>query len=259
MRIVLLAIQMLLLTLPVWAEDGFARYVPAETLKSLRAGERLTPSIPANGQPSLVPAISSRDAITQKVSAAHITVGVEMLGMLTGPDMSTPAGLLTLYNTLHAVSTMQGMTYYSVSHGAREVLFKYSFVIADVKRPTPIPDRVFSSIPANDTFTTLQEDTSFGRTLYEENFAFRADHLVATIENLTNVNFLFVPIISPRNLVSQFTLIPIGREVLFYGICYLKTGMPLGDRGSREASLRNRLLAMADWLHARLDEASTRK
>jgi hypothetical protein len=259
MRIVLVAIQMLVLALPALAEEPFARYVPAVTLKNLRAGEILSATIPADGHLDYLPAVSSRDFISGKIAAAPITVGVEVLGMLSGPEMSSPDGWLALYNTLHAVSTMQGMTYYSVSHGAREVLFKYSFAIDGVRQAARIPDPVFTAIPAENKLMTLQEDTSFGRTLYEESYLYRGDHMVATIENLTNVNILFIPIIQPRNLVSQFTLVPVGKEVLFYGVCYLRSGMPLGDHTSREASLRNRLFAMADWLKARLDEGLARK
>ena len=259
MRFVLLAIQMLILTLPAWAEEAASRYVPAETLKTMRTGQTLTAIIPADGRLSLIPAVSTREAISQKVAAIHPTIGVEVVGMISGHDMSTTAGWLALYNTLHAVSTMQGMLYYSVTHGAKEILFNQSYAIDGLKQPTRIPDPVFTSIPAEDSLSTLQEDSSFGRILYDERYSYRGDHLVATIENLTNVSFLFVPIIQPRNLVSIFMVVPVGKEVIYYGVCYLKTAMPLGDRQNREASLRNRLYAMADWLHARLDESKPQK
>jgi hypothetical protein len=259
MRFVALAIQMMLLTLPGFAQSTLASYVSPDTLTAIRAGQRLTATIPNDGHLSLLPKISSDDEIAEKVASIHPTVGVEVVGLIGGPDMSGSDGALSLYNMLHAVSSMEGMMYYSVTHGAREVLFRQSFVITSLSKPTKVPDPVFTSIPADDSIMTLQEDTSFGRILYEERYAYRKDHVVATIENLTNVNFLFVPIIQPRNLVSIFVVVPVGKELLYYGICYLRTGMPLGDRTLREASLRNRLYAMADWMKARLDEWPTRK
>jgi hypothetical protein len=253
MRIVVLAIQMIILTLPAWAEDPATRYVPAQPLQSLRDGQRLTALVATDGRLSLMPTVSSRDAIAVKVAAARPTVGVEMLGMIPGHDMSTPAGWLQLYNVLHAVSSMKGMLYYSVTKNAKEVLFNQSYAIKGIKQATRIPDPVFSTIPAEDSLSTLQEDSSFGRNLYDERYSYRGDHMLLTIENLTSVSFLFVPIIQPGNLVNIFVIVPVGKELFFYGVCYLKTGMPLGDRVSREASLRNRLYAMADWLHAQLD------
>ena len=80
MRIVLVAILMLVPALPALAEDAFARYVPAVSLTTLRAGERLTAIVPADGHLNYLPAVSSRDVISQKIAAAHITVGVEVFG-----------------------------------------------------------------------------------------------------------------------------------------------------------------------------------
>ncbi|HVP19984.1 MAG TPA: DUF6675 family protein, partial [Spirochaetia bacterium] len=87
-------------------------------------------------------------------------------------------------------------------------------------------------------------------------YSFRGDHLLAAIRNLTTISFLFVPVIQPGNFVSRVALIPSGNDVAFYGVSYLTTSLPLVDRHGREESLKNRLIAMADWLKTRLVAAA---
>jgi hypothetical protein len=169
--------------------------------------------------------------------------------------MDTPQGWLKIYNTLHAVSTMRGITYYSVSRGKVEVLFSKSYAISSASSPTRIEDPVFTEIPADDVLYTWQEDRSFGGIPYQESFRYRSDHLVAKIENLSTISVFILPLATPHNLVSYVAVIPVDKDLLFYGVACLRTSMPIGDRHSREESLSNRLLAMADWLKARLSHA----
>ena len=166
--------------------------------------------------------------------------------------MDTQAGWLLLYNALHAVSTMKGIPYYSASRGISRVLFTDSYVIDSADKKNRVADPVFDEIPPEDLIFTFQEDSSFGKNVYEEHFSEREDHFVVKMENLTTISFLFLPLIQPRDLVSQVVLIPSGNEVVFYGVSYLRTAFPLGDRHSREQSLKNRLVAMENWLKARL-------
>ena len=70
-----------------------------------------------------------------------------------------------------------------------------------------------------------------------------------------SASLLFVPIIGARSFVVRIVLVPVGRDVLFYGAAALRSSMPLGDRRSREESLSNRLAAMTDWLGRQLEAA----
>jgi hypothetical protein len=254
MRLVLLAIQMLVLLLPAIAEDPLARFVETASVERLRAGGSVRASVAADGLPALIPDISSRDEIAADVSTLRPTVAVEILKLVPGGTGVTdgPAQWLRIYNAVHSVSTMKGITYYSVTRGREQVLFTQSYAVAGTKSPRRIDDPIFETIPPDDVLLTFQEDSSFGKNSYEESFRFRTDHLVVKIENLTTVSFLFVPLVSPRNLVSQVVLVPVGPDVLFYGLAYSKSLVPVGDRRSREDSLANRLTAVANWLQARL-------
>ena len=177
-----------------------------------------------------------------------------MLRLLVGngEPFESPQGMLRLYNSLHAVSTLKGIPYYSVTRGTTQVLFSESFAVAAPQGNLRIPDPVFDSIPLTDVLYTFQADQSFGRNTYREVFSAAEDHLSVRIENLTNIMVLFVPIIRPHDLVSYVALMPAGNELAFYGLAYLTTGFPIGDRHSREESLLNRLKAMEAWLAGRV-------
>jgi hypothetical protein len=259
MRFILLAILMALSVLPAIAEDPLARFVDAESLRKLRAGAAVTSSVPEEGGLKLLPAISTRESIAADISMLRPTVGVELLRLVPdlGEQMDSPEGWLKIYNTMHAVSSMRGITYYSVSRGKTEVLFTQSYAVSSAGSSTRIEDPVFTEIPESNLLNTWQEDRSFGGIPYQESFRFRTDHLVAKIENLSTISFFFLPLITPRNLVSLVAVIPVDRELLFYGIACIRTSMPIGDRHSREESLTNRLIAMADWLKGRITAPRT--
>ncbi len=258
MRLALLAIQMLIVLGPLSAEDPFARYFPEASLQKLRAGKTLSASIPSGFQLSLLPAIPDQDAIAAEVKDRKPSIGVELtriIGELPEP-MDTKEGWLLLYNTLHAVSTMKGIPYYSVTYGSNHVLFSDSYVVESAETKKRIADPVFSDVPPEDLIFTFQEDGAFGKNIYQESYSARADHLIVKVENISTITFLFLPVIRPHNLVSEVAIIPSGNELAFYGVSYLTTSMPLLDRQHGEDSLKNRLIAMANWLKSRLGSAA---
>jgi|SRR5208283_821765 len=254
MRFILLAILMALVGLPAGADDLLARYVDPDSVQKLRAGSSVSASVSPDGVLRLVPSVTTQASIAADVSALHPTVGVEMLRLI--PDMAeqmdSPEGWLRIYNALHAVSSMRGITYYSVTRGKMQVLFSKSYAISSPTARTQIEDPVFTQIPDDDTLYTWQEDNSFGGVPYQESFQYRTDHLVAKIENLSTISLFILPLVTPHNLVSHVVVIPVDKDLLFYGVACLRTSMPIGDRHSREESLENRLIAMADWLKGRL-------
>jgi hypothetical protein len=254
MRFGLVAIQMLFLAVSLHAQDPLAAFVAEDSLAKLRSGTTLKASIPPEGTLSLVPAVSSREGLAAEIGQLGPTMGAELLRIIhvPGTQVDSPSGFLGLYNALHAVSTMKGVTYWSVTRGKRQVLFLQSFVVGGPSKTDALPDQVFTEVPAVQEIFTFQEDNSFGKNTYTERFIARADHFLVKTGNLTAIKFLFVPVIQPGGLISQVVVVPSGEDVLFYGLACIRTGMPLGDRESRIQSLENRLVALADWLSSRL-------
>jgi hypothetical protein len=253
MRIILLAIQMALLALPLFADDALDHAFGASTAALLRTGSMARQSIPADGSLQLVPAVSSRSLIQQEMQAFRPSVGVEVVRLIkrAGPPMRSPADWLPLFNVLHAASTMQGTKYWSVTRGKEEVLFSQSYVVS-YPSSVRIADPAFSTIPAESSFYTFQEDKSFGRNTYAESFSFPGDHVAIKIENQTSISLLLVPIVRPGGFVVRVVVLPVGDKLVFYGAAVLRTTFPVGSRSSREDSLANRIIAMTNWLEQEL-------
>ncbi len=186
--------------------------------------------------------------------AARPTVGAEVLVVLRGlaGDLGSPDGRLRLHNALHAASTLKGITYWSASRKQQRVLFTESFAIASPRKVVPIPDPVFSDVPPEDTLYTFQQDQSYGKNTYAQHFTSAVDHVAVRIRNTSTVTVVFVPLVQPGGFVSDCLIVPMGSDLLFYGVSYIRTSMPTGDRHARQESLANRLIAMANWLRARL-------
>ena len=159
------------------------------------------------------PTSRSRDTISGDVKVLGPTIGAELLKIIPGPGiaMDAPDGQLLIFNAMHAVSTMQGVTYWSVTRGREQVLFLQSYVIASPGKAGPVPDPHFSEIPETHEQFTFQEDSSFGRNTYLERFRAQSDHLYVKMENLSTISFLLIPIIQPHGLVSQVLVVPAGQ------------------------------------------------
>ncbi len=254
MRFVPLAIQMLLLAAPLFAADPLAALVGDAKAATLRSTGTVLARMPSNGSLSLAPAMSSRAALQAETASGPIAAGIEYLRLLPLPAGKTAGddAWLALFNDMHAVSTMEGITYFSVTRGKEKPLFSQSFCVVSPADTRRVPDPVFAQVPREDVLYTLQEDSSFGRNVYRESFAFPGDHLGAKVENVTTISFLFVPLIQPGGFVSHVVLIPVGDRLLFYGASWVRTSMPIGDRGAREDSLKNRVAAMSRWLESRI-------
>jgi hypothetical protein len=99
---------------------------------------------------------------------------------------------------------------------------------------------------------SFQQDQSYGKNVYMQRFSTAPDHMLVRIENVSSITIAFIPVIPSGGFVTRSILIPVGRDLVFYGVSYIRTSFPIGDRHSREESLANRLIAMSDWLRARL-------
>jgi len=255
MRFILAAITAAFLALSAGAADRLSTVLNGQDITGLKAGLVLRAGLVRGSALRLVPAVSSAVSIEADVTSLDPNVGAELLQIIPGhgPQMDTPSGMLALYNVLHSVSTMTGLTYYSVTHRKEMPLFLQSSVIRSPDQPgLPPPDPVFSQVLPEHNLFTMQEDTSFGRNTYSEHVAALPDHLYLKTENLTAITYLLVPLITPHNLVSHVVLVPVGKDVLFYGVSCLRSGLPLGDLNVRTLSMQNRLVALAGWLGERM-------
>ena len=239
--------------LPLPAAD-LGSLLGAETAAALAAKGSLVRVVARGVAPGWLPAVDSRAAILADVRQLDPTAAVELLRWY--PDLpvrfDTPDGRLALFNAMRAVSTMQGLVYWSASRGKERVLFTLSHAVAGPDDLSPRPDPVAAALPGSDTLYSLQVDQTFGRHLYLGTYANRGDHLVVRNENADVISYLLVPVMEPGGLLTVSVLVPFPDGVLLAGLLGSKTSLPMVDRAGREASLLNRLVALSNWVAARL-------
>ncbi len=247
------AIVALILAVTVEAENRLDGLLAGASRSEAASAAGLVRTLGEGEIPGLAPTAAFRDRLAAEVRALRPTVGAEVLRLLGSPrSLDTQEGRLLLLNSLAAASAMRGMTYWSVSRGKEWVLFTQSYAVESPDHPVRIADPRYVDLPAEGSFFTFVEDTSFGKNIYRTSLRASVEGLWMRTENVTQVSFLFVPLIAPGSFVSYALLIPDGKEVLFYGAAFLRTSFPIGDHSSRAQSLKNRITALSRWLAARL-------
>jgi hypothetical protein len=260
MRALLPAICLLVAAaMPLPAAD-LARLLGGEAAAALAAEGSLVRVVPHGAMPGWLPAVDSRAAIVADVRRLDPTISVELLRWYRNlpARFDTADGRLALFNAMRAVSTMKGLTYWSASRGRERELFTLSHAIAGPADLAPLADPVAAALPASDRQYSLQEDQTFGRHVYAGTYENRADHLVVRTENSDVISYLLVPVMKPGGLLTVCVLVPFPDGVLLAGILCSRTTMPVVGRSGREASLLNRLVALSNWVGARLDAPPSR-
>jgi hypothetical protein len=254
MRALLPAICLVLAVAGPAPAADLARLLGAADAAALAAQGTLSRVVARDAAPGWLPAVDTRDAILADVRRIDPTIAVELLRWYG--DLSvrfdTPEGRLRLFNTLRAVATMRGLTYWSESRGVERVLFTESHAVAGPDDLAPLPDPVDSVLPATDRRWSLQVDQTFGRHLYVSTYTNRPDHLVIRTENADTISYLLIPVMRSGGMVTVCVLVPFPDGVLLAGLVWSKLSVPAIDRAGREASLLNRLVAMSNWVGTRL-------
>ncbi|MFW5741850.1 MAG: DUF6675 family protein [Spirochaetota bacterium] len=221
---------------------------PAELGELTRTGEL---TLPYGRKPDsdvsvrLAPSFASR--IESDLRAIDPKIGVEVLFLVdASPSLSTvDAELVT---TLQAISTMEGIEYYSASRERMRTLFHESYVIAGPDDRTRRPDPVLESVPKRDLIHIFQRDSSFGRNVLELIYTVdeRAVHL--RMRNLTRMLYQgLVPAVGPEQLGLNLVVVPLGERLLFYGNSAANPISLLGMEARVQRSFTNRLVALYRW------------
>ncbi len=166
-----------------------------------------------------------------------------------------------LYEALHAISTLQGIRYFSVLHRGERVLFKTAHAIdphgAVMADPVPAAGRGVAY--------ALVDDASFGRAPYRLEYRTADDAILLIVSNPLPLSVLTIRLIDSDRLLIALLIAPAGSS---------GTGQPAADPETGgtgawtvyglvaaqapnvlerfvEASLRSRLAAMQNWIVAR--------
>jgi hypothetical protein len=208
--------------------------------------------------PVLVPRTSLSRAAESGYERLSPGLGVETLLLTRAPNrgMTAEVALRSMYRILKSVSTMEGITYYSVSRGKRRVLFERSFRVAGPDEREPLADVRTARIPETETVYVLQDDSTFGENLYRVEYRAEPDALMLTMVNLTAMRYGILPAVGAEKLRITIMIVPRGEYLLFYGSSgAVASDLPFFASRVRE-SFENRIRAIYDWFTARLDASS---
>ncbi len=206
------------------------------------------------GQPDadLCPDPAARADILNRLNTSHPNIGVQTLVVA-----ALPAGLaaradrnLVLYNLIHQFRSMEGIPYYSATHGKERTFFTSSHLVKGPGDRTILGDPQFLSIEPSHDLYLEQDDTTFGKNLYAVTVQGRAGGTVElAMANVEQVRYGFVPVLGPGGLTLTLVVRASadGKYLYFYGNAGIKAFRVPGLESKVRTSFYNRIIALYNW------------
>ena len=227
----------------------------------LRAGERPTEIQFRNLQFRLIP---RHEGLRRLMEAIHRdldpSIMVETLHLYQKPRDAektgwTQAELTALFNETIAISTLQGIQYYSASRGTMRTFYETSLVIDNPTTRRPLPDPSYMTVPPELVLFARQRDLSFGDNIYQYTYRILPGALVFLQENLTGLNAGIIPAVGKNNLRSGLVLLDAGDCLIIYAVSMAKATSLPGLRDRIGDSFSNRAEAIIQWIVSGADRA----
>ena len=152
-----------------------------------------------------------------------------------------------VFNRLLAISSLQGLEYYSASRGVMRVLYETSHVIDTPADKRRIPDPAFSVPPIEFSLYARQRDLTFGDNIYRYDFHTSEAALIFTQQNLTSLNVGIIPAVGKERLRSTFAVFDTGTYLLVYVVSMAKAASIPGMRDRVGNSFSTRAQAVIAW------------
>jgi len=208
-------------------------------------------SLPYGLEPGSSPSVRFAPAfgpqIMDDIVAIDPKIGVEVLFLIDAP-VGVAAVDADLLATMQAITTMEGIEYYSASRDRMRTLFYESYVVEDAdgseRRPDPRP----TELTGTDQIYIYQHDSSFGRNVLELTYTVSQDAIRLRMRNLTRMLYRgIIPAVGPEELGLNLVVHPLGDKVLFYGNSAANPISLLGMEARVQRSFYNRLVALYQW------------
>lgn len=237
-------------------------HLSTERYRSLREEEGIkhffTDEVALEIAPDIPGIANTREALVEMKPK----IGVEALFLLEErlPGESEEERERTLYNIFRAVSTMEGIRYYSASRERMRIFYEESYAIAGPDEREPLPDPLVSEVPREDHIYVFQRDSSFGKNVYRVEYLRREEAYLMSMTNLTRMYYGILPIVAPRNLEIHITVVETADGYLFYGACGVDVISLFGLEDRAKDSFYNRVEAIYRWFRSRIeahDESSS--
>ena len=242
---------------PMFAESTIDTLLAPELLARLTLEGELRNSLSDASPLQLIPEISLRPEIEERINELELSVGTEILTRYRNEaiDFDAESSRLKIYNILRSISTMEGIKYYSASRKRMRTLFAQSYAIDGPDKQERVPDPKVEEIPAYSRLYIFQKDLTFGANMYRSEYRYSGQYFLLTNRNTTTMRYFLLPMVKPEQSVTYILLIPAGKEILFYGAAGAHTMSFFGLERTREDSFYNRLKAIYGWFTERVEDS----
>ncbi len=205
----------------------------------------------------LTPASPISSTLIDKANAIDYAVGIESLYFIPRENLAPrllelprEEFLLSLYNTLRSVSSLEGIEYYSASRERMRTLFAETWVIEGPEDHSRLPDPTVERIPRKDTIYIHQKDLTFGNNVSRVVYRHERDALSMSISNETTMRYMIFPLVKEGNMSMQMLILPVEEGIIFYGLSSIDVLDLKVFYKKMRSSFTNRLIALKDWFLA---------
>ena len=233
-------------------------------IAELKAGNRPTEIQFRNFNPVLVPRNAALTALVETAkNEINPNVMIETLFLFqkpNGADMTgwTAAEQTALYNELVAISSLQGIQYFSTSRNTMRTFYETSSVIDSPSTKRPLPDPVYAALPSILSLYAQQRDLTFGDNTYQYTYHLSPGSLFMAQKNITPMRYGIITAVGRDNLNSIIALLDAGDSILVYVVSMARTASFPGVRDRVGASFSTRAEAILEWISAGAERAFSR-
>ncbi len=168
---------------------------------------------------------------------------------------------LTIFNTMRAISTQEGITYISFRAGNKpRVLIEESRYIENAKKQlTNLPDPVATTFPLTTTSYVYQKDSTFSGNVYEHIYTNSEDEIYVSIKNLDTMRaYGIVKAVDKEKLSIALGTYQLEDGLLMYALTTIEDKKPqikvLWYSVDLPSSFRRRVTALMEWFVASLEK-----
>jgi hypothetical protein len=229
--------------------------VPSHAAKLRQGTEPVIETQLRNPALRLLPADDNlRQAVSSIMSSLGPSVLVETLYLYNKPESARTnantrnnAQRTGIYNQLLAISTLEGIQYYSASRSAMRTFFEISYVIDAPGTKNRQIDPVHQTPPASLSVYARQKDLTFGDNVYIYHYTVTDSCIYFVQEKVTALSYGIVPVVGRNNLRTVLAVFDCGDSLLIY-VCFMAKAASVPGMGDRIGnSFSNRAEAIKNW------------
>ena len=238
--------------------------VGPDQARSLIAGDKPVQAQFGDVEAKLVPQNDVLKGLIEKVRQdLGPSVMVETLQLYQKPPEAEKTAWSTreeteLYNGVLALSTLEGLQYYSQSHGSMRTFYVTSSVIDGPSTKKPLPDPVYPFVLTELSIYARQKDLSFGDNIYQYDFSTTPGAMIFVQQNLTALTVGIIPAVGKNKLRTVVAIMDAGDYLLVYAGSMAKAASLPGMKERIGASFANRIEAVVHWFSGQADQAFQR-